>query len=132
MRSRVQVKTLAPILGLSLGLVFLACGMLWTDVFVGETTWTEDKSARMMELSNRSHSLLVSTQLREQNPSMHAGQNVAELEEEFSQVRGELEVLREEYETARDRPEWLARLLRWVGGTLTAIGIVCCLAVREG
>lgn len=124
------MKALAPTAGVLLGLTLLGFGFVLPLFLSGESSWTEAKSERMSDLVGNRHGLIIRLKQAEADSSPHRGPNPAELKQELEAVNKELETLRLECDAIREQPTQAARLLKWVGGIVTTIGIVCCLAVR--
>ena len=119
------MKAAFPVSALMLGVLLLLASFGWSTLFPATRTWTTEKSQRLSELGGEANRLQFAIVNAQQNPSMHFGQNPAELQAAYDEVRDEYDRLHAEFENARQRPETAARLLRWSG-------IVCVGAAAAG
>ena len=116
---------------LALGVALVALGLLWKTLFPPTRSWTEEKSARMGQLTKEVHALLFQVEAAKQLPSMTSGRNPAEVQEEYDSKKAELAALRGEFENQRDKPQTIAGVLRWTGIALVLIGGVAILTLGE-
>jgi hypothetical protein len=98
-----------------LGLILLAASFVWGSLFPASSGWTQEKSARLQELSSQAHILGGQRGAAASNPKMHGGRSAAEIEEEFQRVTAELEQLGAEAEGRIQAPKTAAMILRWTG-----------------
>src|SRR5688572_6652473 len=96
-----------------LGVVLLLASLIWGILFPPSAGWTEEKSLRLQELSQRAHILGGQRGAATEKPSMHGGKSAAELDAEFKQVTAELETLGAEAEGRIEAPKTAASILRW-------------------
>jgi hypothetical protein len=100
-------------------------------MFPASRDWTEEKSARLRELSGRAHVLSGEVVSANTKPNMHGGRSAAELEEEFKNVKAELKQLGEEAEGKIKAPKTAAQILRWSGAAFIVAGALVVFAKRE-
>jgi hypothetical protein len=124
------MKTI-PVVAVGLGLALLASSFVWGMLFPASRAWTEEKANRMSELGLKAHSLGGELDGVRRRPKMYGGRNAADVEAEYEKTTAELAVLREEFQTTRDRPAANASRLRWVGVVCVAIGALAYMAMRE-
>ena len=121
---------LAVVFGsIGLGFLLLVLGSLWTNLFRAESSWTEEKALRSTEVQTRLSNL--GPLVKSTKPRMHAGPDPGTLKAEFDALQKENEQLNAEFESAVDRPNTLAKILKWSGITLAIVGLIGWYAVRE-
>jgi hypothetical protein len=125
------MKQSLPLILVALGVALVALGLLWKTLFPPTRSWTEEKSARMGELTKEVHALLFQVEAAKQRPSMTSGRNPAEVQEEYDSKKAELAALRAEFENQRDKPQTIASVLRWTGIALVLVGGVAILTLGE-
>lgn len=116
------MKAILPGAALIVGIVLLAAGLLWAIFFPPGRGWTEAKSARMTELGDRAGIIKLQLSQSQTRPTMHAGQNPAELKEEYDKISVEYKALHEEFVGANNAPKTAARFLQWAGIAFVAAG----------
>lgn len=116
------MKAVLPIAMVLLGVVLLVASVVWPSLFPATNNWTNEKSERLAELGSQTNLLKFQLVEAQNNPSMHAGRNPAELKQKYEVVRAEYDQLHAEFESARDTPEGMARTLRYSGIALVLLG----------
>jgi hypothetical protein len=111
------------------GFLLLVASSLWPSLFPGTSIWTDEKAQRSTQVKARLSELgpiVNSTRI-----NMHSGSDRGALKAEFEQLIKEDEQLNAEFQSAYDRPDTAARVLRWSGISLAVIGIVGWFAVKN-
>ena len=96
----------------------------WVLIFPPTRTWTSEKSEQLAELGSETNRLGFAVVEAQNNPSMHAGQNPAELQRQYDEVRDKYDVLHQEFLNASKQPQEIATMLRWSGIALIVVGAV--------
>ena len=112
-----------------LGFLLLVASTLATRIFPPTSTWTEEKAARSAEVKARI--AYLGGIVNSRRPRLHGGVDPASAKVEFEALKKENEELNAEFQSAQDKPNTLARILKWSGIALAAVGIVGWYAVRE-
>jgi hypothetical protein len=120
------LSTAAVVIGLVLLLTSLICGV----VFSASSGWTEEKSLRMRELSEKAHVLGGQIEGGQTRPNLHGGRNIADLEAEYKQVTAELKQLGDEAEGKIEAPKTASRILRYSGIAFVIAGGLVIFANR--
>src|SRR5262245_24023613 len=123
------MKAILPGIAVAVGMVLLVGSALWAILFPASRGWTDEKAARMTELSAQSHSLGFELEAA-RKPNMHAGRSLPEVQEEVDKVNAELETLRLELEGKLASPNKAARILRWSGIAFVVAGAIVVFANR--
>jgi hypothetical protein len=114
-----------------LGVVLLLASLAWGILFPASSGWTDEKSLRLQELSQRAHVLGGQRGAANHNPKLHGGRSAAEIDEEFEQVTAELEKLGAEAEGRIEAPKTAASILRWAGIAFVVAGGLAIFAGRS-
>jgi hypothetical protein len=125
------MKSALPTAAVALGVVLLAASFLWAVMFPASASWTEEKSARLMELGNRATEIQLELGKAKTRPSMHSGQNPAELQAEYDQVAKEYKTLHEEFTSKSKAPDSASTILRWSGIAFVVAGGLVVFATRS-
>jgi hypothetical protein len=123
------MKSALPGIIVAVGIVLLLVSAIWAVMFPPSRTWTDEKGARMAELSAQAHALgfeLVAAQ----KPTMHKGRSLPEVKAEYDQVNAELTSLREELEGKVAAPTRATTILRWSGIAFVVAGGLIVFASR--
>jgi hypothetical protein len=99
-------------------------------LFPANRSWTEEKSARMAEIGGEVGKLKAALQQAQTRPSMHAGQNPAEMQAKFETLSAEYEALHDEFNGAVESPKTSANFLRWAGAAFVVAGGLVVFASR--
>jgi hypothetical protein len=124
------MKSALPVAAVTLGVVLLAISFLWAIVFPASASWTPEKSEKLTSLGNRATEIQLQLDKAQTRPSMHSGQNPAELKEELEKVSAEYKVLYAEFSGASKAPESSSRFLRWAGIAFVVAGGLTVFATR--
>jgi hypothetical protein len=125
------MRSFLPTAAVGLGVVLLLTSLVWGLVFPASRGWTEEKSLRMRQLSEKAHVLGGQLQAAMARPNMHGGRSAAELDEEYKQVVAELKQLGDEAEGKIEAPKTAAKILRWSGIAFVAGGALIVFATRS-
>ncbi len=120
-----------PVIAIVLGILLLVGSVVWGQLFPPTRAWTDEKSHRLAELGSETNRLQFALVQAQQNPSVHAGENPAEVKLAYDKVRQEYDLLQQEFESARDTPKTVAAALRWVGIGLIVGGALFFYADRN-
>lgn len=107
-----------------LGTLLLLASAAWVHLFPPSRTWTEEKSQQLSNLGGEGNRLGFAIVNAKNNPSMHAGENPAELQQQYDKVREEYDVLHQEFLNASQRPKSMSSVFRWSGIVLIMVGAV--------
>jgi len=121
-----------PIAAIVLGILLLVVSVAWGLLFPPTRSWNDEKSQRLSELGSETNRLKFALVQSQHNPSVHAGQNPAEVKLEYDKVRQEYDLLHQEFLSAQDTPKTVAAVLRWAGIVLVVAGAVLFYANQGG
>ena len=122
----------AVVLGmLGVGLLLLIAGGVWTSVFTGTSSWTQEKDNRLAEVGKRMHVLTFVVGNAEANPSMHGGPDLPKAKAELMALREENKALMEEFKGIQSRPQTMSKVMKWSGISLMLVGIAGWYAVNQ-
>ena len=116
---------------LGLGLLLVLLSGLWITLFPGTAAWTPEKSAEWTKVKDRLHTLKFIVGAASAKPSMHTGEDTAQAKQEYEQVKAKHEELSKEFYGIHDRPYTIARILKWSGISLAAIGLIGWYAANQ-
>jgi hypothetical protein len=121
--------TTAGLIGL--GIVLFLLSGLWTTIFNGRSTWTDEKARRLGEIRNRMSTLgfLIDQPVIPGNEQ--SAQNKAAVMKEVEELRTERTALALDYSSAHDTPILVAQILKWSGISVALVGIVGWYAVAQ-
>lgn len=126
------MKSSIPTAVVALGVLLLISSFLWAILFPASRTWTDEKSAQMTSLGDQATEIRLKLDLAKSKPSMHSGENPAELQAKYDEVAAQYKELYEEFNGASKAPESASRLLRWSGIAFVAAGGFITFATRSG
>lgn len=126
------MKSFAPGAVVVVGFLLLVMSVAWALLFPPGQGWTEEKSARMNELADQAGAMRLQIHSGKTKPSMHSGENPAELQEKYNKLDVEYKTLYEEFLSARDSPAEASRFLRWSGIAFVVAGALVVFATRSG
>ena len=124
------MKSLVVFGMIGVGLLMLVLSGLWPSLFPGTSIWTEEKAARWAVVKDKLHNLAFVVD----NPKpvkMHGGTDPVKAKEEFEKLNQEGKQLKADFSRAHDRPQTVAKFLKWTGLSLAAIGIVGWYALNQ-
>jgi hypothetical protein len=113
-----------------LGLLLLIASFAWGVLFPANRAWTEEKSARMADIGGEAGKLKAAIKLAQARPSMHAGQNPAEMQAKYEKLSAEYKSLHDEFTGAVDTPKTASKILRWSGIAFVIAGAIIVFANR--
>ena len=116
---------------LGLGLILVLLSGLWTTLFPGTSAWTPEKSAEWTKVKDRLHTLKFVVNAAAAKPSMHSGEDTAQAKQEYEQLKVKHEELSKEFYGIHDRPYTIARILKWSGISLAAVGLIGWYAANQ-
>ena len=125
------MKTIVPAAILVIGMLLIGISLVWTLIFPPGQGWTTDKAKRMTELGNQATTIRLQLNQAEAKPSMHAGQNPAELKAKFEEINAEYKTLYDDFTTATQGPKSSTQYLRWTGVACALLGGVAVMATRD-
>ena len=102
----------------------------WVLIFPPTRTWTSEKSEQLAELGSETNLLQFAIVDAKHNPSMHSGQNPAELQQQYDEALEKYDVLHQEFLSASERPQEIVTMLRWSGIALIVVTAVITLIAR--
>jgi hypothetical protein len=111
-----------------IGFALLVLSSIWTGLFPATSTWTPEKSQRSAEVKDRLNNLSF---LLNRPQSMHRGADPGPLKAEFDQLLKENEQLNADFQAAADRPNTVAKILKWSGISFAVVGLIGWYATRE-
>ena len=114
---------------IALGFVLLIASSLWQGLFPATASWTEEKAQRASDIKARLSNIgpIVNSTKR----TMHGGPDPATLKVEFDALEKENEQLNAEFQSAHDRPNTIAKILKWSGISLGIFGLIGWYAVKQ-
>lgn len=126
------MKTFVPAVVVCVGVVFLLASVTWAIFFPAGRTWTEEKSVQLTQLGDKGTLIKLQLEKAKSRPSMHAGQNPAELQSQYDQIAAEYAALHQEFMSASNAPKTASSFLRWSGIAFVAAGALLVFANRGG
>ena len=114
---------------IAIGFALLIAGTMWSTLFSGASTWTEEKAVRAAEVKARLNNL--GPIVNSTRPSMHRGQDIGTLKAEFDALLLEEQQLNADFESAADRPKTTSKILRWSGIGLAVVGLIGWYAAKQ-
>jgi hypothetical protein len=124
------MKAVLPTSAIVVGLVLLIGSVVWATLFPPSRNWTAEKATRMTELGNQATAIQLKIDQATARPSMHAGENPAELKAQYDEVAAEYKSLYEEFKSADAAPKTAAVFLRWSGIAFVVAGGLVVFATR--
>jgi hypothetical protein len=121
--------TTAGLIGL--GIVLFLLSGLWTTVFNGRSTWTDEKAKRMGEIRNRMSTLGFLVDRKDTPGDAQGAQAKAAAVKEAEELRRERAALASDYSSAHDAPLLVAKVLKWSGISVALVGITGWYAVAQ-
>lgn len=85
----------------------------------------------MTELGNQATAIQMKIDQATARPSMHAGENPAELKAKYDEVAAEYKLLYAEFKSADESPKTAAVFLRWSGIAFVVAGGLVVFATRS-
>jgi hypothetical protein len=117
------MKSVVAISVLGLGVLLLVLGGLWTTLFSGSSSWTEEKTARGGQVKARMNEV---EHLLLRQPS-----NKATLKAEMDALTKENDELNAEFTSANESPKAMSKYMKWTGIALALVGIGGWYAVNQ-
>ena len=114
-----------------IGFLLLVLSTLWVRLFPGTARWTPEKAQQWSDVKERLHNLTFVVDPRQGSRSMHSGPDRGEALVEYEQLKDQSDLLAAEFQSARDRPQTAAAILKWTGISLAGLGIVGWLIVKD-
>ena len=124
------MKSIISLTAILLGIALMLASATWGLMFPPTRTWTEEKSEQLSDLGREANLLSFGIVQAKNNPSMHGGQNPAELQKQYDEVRVKYDVLHQEFLNASERPQEIVAMLRWSGIALVGVGAVLTFVAR--
>jgi hypothetical protein len=122
----------AVVLGMiGVGLLLLLVSGVWTSVFPGTSSWTQEKDDRLAAVGKRMHVLSFIVGNAEANPSMHGGPDLPKAKAELAAVAEENKALMDEFKGVQARPQTMSKFMKWSGISLMLVGICGWYAISQ-
>jgi hypothetical protein len=125
------MKDILPVAAVVLGVVFLAVGLVWGNLFPPAAAWSTEQNERLSALGLELKGIGFKLAEAQGNPQMHRGENPGELKLKHDELKKEYDTLLAEFESARDRPASTGNTLKWAGIVVAVIGGLFVLANRQ-
>ena len=125
------MKSTLSIATVLIGVLLLVASASWGALFPPTNSWTSEKSEQLSEMGSELNRLKFAIVQAQNNPSMHSGENPAELKQQYDDLRTQYDELHQEFLNAKESPERTSSLLRWVGIALIGIGAMLALIIRS-
>ncbi len=122
MKSTIVIGTIG------LGLALFIISALWARLFPPTQSWTQEKAQRMSEVKARLNNLSF---MINSPKNFHSGPDIGTLKAESDSLLKEFEQLKTDFESATERPQTVASILRWTGLVLAAVGAIGWYAVNQ-
>jgi len=119
-----------PMVAVLAGSLLLAASEAWTILFPVQHEWTAEKASRLIALSNHATDLKQKLVAADARPSMHAGENPAELLQRFREVDAEYNQLYRQHKAASQPPSPAPPLLRWIAIAFIFVGAIAVFVRR--
>jgi hypothetical protein len=113
---------------IGLGAMLILASGVWTTLFPATSSWTPEKAAHWTEIKHRLYELSFTVHGNTRSPR---GPSPAAAKAEYDALQKENDELKAEFESAANRPNVIARLLKWTGISLALVGIVGWFAIRD-
>ncbi len=126
-----MMKTNISLSAIVLGMLLMLASASWGFFFPPSRIWSQEKSEQLAELGSKTNLLKFAVVEAKNNPSMHRGQNPAELLLRYEAALAEYDVLHQEFLSASEQLQNRVVFLQWSGIGLIAIGAVITLAARS-
>lgn len=124
------MKAALPASAIVVGLVLLIGSVAWATLFPPGRNWTAEKATRMTDLGNQATAIQMKIDHATVRPSMHAGENPAELKAKYDEIETEYKSLYQEFKNADESPKTAASILRWSGIAFVVAGGLVVFATR--
>jgi hypothetical protein len=119
----------AIVIGLiGLGFTLFIASALWATLFPPTQSWTPEKAQRMSEVKARLNNLSF---MINSPKSFHSGPDTGTLKAESDALLKEFEQLKTDFESATERPQKFASILRWTGLGLASIGAIAWYSANQ-
>lgn len=125
------MKSILPMIAVVLGVLLLAIGFVWGNLFPPSAAWSPEQNERLSALGLELKGISFKVAEAEGNPQMHRGGNPAELKAKQIELKKEYDALHAEFESARDSPATTGNTLKWVGIIVAVGGAVFVFANRQ-
>lgn len=125
------MKEVLPVVAIVGGVLLLVTGFLWGNIFPPAAAWSPELDSKLSELGSELKGLGFRLAEAQANPSMHRGENPAEIKLKHDEVKAEYDALYTQFESARDRPASTGNALKWVGIIVAGIGALFVFAGRQ-
>ena len=136
------MKGLLTFVAIGLGFLLLVLSGVWSTLFPATSVWTDAKAERRADVQDRIHNLryLLVSQANPRSFHSHAPKvpenpqqrrDPVALQAELAKLMQENEQLNAEFQSAYDRPNTIAGVLKWSGISLAVIGVIGWYAVKN-
>jgi hypothetical protein len=114
---------------IGLGFLLVAISLLWSTLFPANASWTTEKATRMSEIKAELNDL--SAKLYAAQKRTYGGPDPGTMKVEYDRLLAEHEQLKVDFETISERPNTIARVCKWAGLSLAAIGVIGWYAAKQ-
>jgi hypothetical protein len=125
------MKAVLPVIAVVLGVLLLAFGLVWGNLFPPAAAWSPEQNDRLSALGLELKGIGFKLAEAQANPQMHRGENPGELKMKHDEIKKEYDALYAEFETARDSPAATGNALKWAGIVIAAVGGLFVFASRQ-
>ena len=106
------------------GILLVGVSIIWPRVFSGRSGWSDEKASGYQAAASRLHELsMKSAAATPGSQTKTARDELAQAEADYARIRGELD-------TARERPQTIAKYIRYSGALLLLGGTAALLIKR--
>jgi hypothetical protein len=124
------MKTItAGLIGLGILLFFMSG--IWTSVFNGRSTWTDQKAKRMGEIRDRMSTLGFLLDRPVIPGDEQSAKSKAAATKEAEELNKERDALAVDFSSAHDTPLFVSKVLKWSGVSVALVGIIGWYAVSQ-
>jgi len=116
---------------IGLGMLLLILSGIWTTLFPGTSSWTQEKSELWMKTKDRLHNLGFVVANPTGHVSMHSGPETGQAKQEYDRLIVESDRFAVEFQSAYDRPRTISAILKWTGISLAVLGIIGLYVVNQ-
>lgn len=123
------MKSVIVIGVIGVGILLLLLSTVWGSLFPATATWTDEKAERSAQVKSRMAYLggVIN------NPAARSGgaSDLAKSKEEFNALVEENEQLNNEFESAANTPQTVAKFLKWSGISLAGVGLIGWFGIKQ-
>jgi hypothetical protein len=113
---------------IAIGFALLLLSGLWTSLFSSQSSWTDEKAQRSVQVKARMAYVGSKVNLA---AGTKPGPDYPKMKTEFDDLLKENDQLNSEFSAVHDQPGRTAALLRWSGIAIAVVGVVGWYAARQ-